>query len=200
VKSGLRENSLAAEIEYQMRRLGAEKPSFETIVAAGPRSALPHAQPSEEALENDQLLLIDMGAVLEGYSSDMTRMVHLGKAGKKVQNLYYAVLEAQLTAIEFVRAGVRASQVDATARKVLRRYGYDKLFVHSLGHGVGLEIHEGPRIGRRDESVLEPGMVITIEPGAYIQGFGGVRIEDMVLVTASGCENLTPTPKELLIA
>jgi Xaa-Pro aminopeptidase len=193
------ENDLAAELEYQMRRLGAEKPAFETIVASGSRSALPHAQPTSEPLTTDRLLLVDMGAVQAGYCSDMTRMLHRGKPGPKARQLFKAVLEAQLAAVDAVRENVNAGAVDRAARKILRAHGLDKLFVHSTGHGLGLEIHEPPRIGKRDTTQLKAGMVITIEPGAYMEGFGGVRIEDTVLVTKTGCEILTPTRKELLV-
>jgi Xaa-Pro aminopeptidase len=197
LKPRVTENDVAAELEYQMRRTGAEKPAFETIVAAGPRSALPHAQPTSERLTPNRLLLIDMGAVQAGYCSDMTRMLHLGKPGVMARKLHKAVLEAQLAAIDAVRENTSASAVDRAARRVLKGHGLDKLFVHSTGHGLGLEIHEPPRIGKRDKTRLKAGMVVTIEPGAYMEGFGGVRIEDTVLVTRSGCEVLTPTRKEL---
>jgi Xaa-Pro aminopeptidase len=197
IKSGMTETDLAAELEYRMRRNGAEKPAFETIVASGARTALPHAQPTEEKLH--KLLLIDMGCMQAGYASDMTRMLHLGQPGPQTRKLYKAVLEAQLAAIAAVRAGVQAGHVDRAARKVLKAHGFEKQFVHSTGHGLGLEIHEGPRLGKRDSTYLAPGMVITIEPGAYIEGVGGVRVEDTVLVTESGCEILTPTSKELAI-
>jgi Xaa-Pro aminopeptidase len=199
IKSSQTENDLAAEIEYQMRRLGAEKAAFETIVASGPRSALPHAQPMSEPILDDRLLLVDMGAVHAGYCSDMTRMLHRGTPGAKARKLHKAVLEAQLAAIDAVRENTTASAVDRAARQVLKAHGLDKLFVHSTGHGLGLEIHEPPRIGKRDKTRLQAGMVITIEPGAYLEGFGGVRIEDTVLVTRTGCEVLTPTRKELLV-
>jgi Xaa-Pro aminopeptidase len=197
IRTGMTETDLAAELEYQMRRLGAEKPSFETIVAAGGRTALPHAQPTTEKLH--KLLLVDMGCVLAGYASDMTRMLHLGNPGSQTRKLYKAVLEAQLAAIDAVRAGIKAGDVDRAARRVLKAHGFERQFVHSTGHGLGLEIHEPPRLGRRDATYLEAGMAITIEPGAYIEGFGGVRIEDTVLVTESGCEILTPTSKELVV-
>lgn len=198
LKAEATENDVAAEIEYQMRLAGAEKPAFETIVAAGARSALPHAQPTSERLGTNRLLLIDMGAVQSGYCSDMTRTLHLGKPGPKSRKLYKAVLEAQLAAIDAVRHDVRADAVDRAARRVLRAHGFDKQFVHSTGHGLGLEIHEPPRIGKRDKTRLVAGMAITIEPGVYLEGYGGVRIEDTVLVTATGCEVLTPTSKEFL--
>jgi Xaa-Pro aminopeptidase len=182
-----------------MRRLGAEKPAFETIVAAGSRSALPHARPGNRKVAVNELLLIDMGACQDSYMSDMTRVVFFGKPDRKIKNLYKAVLEAQLAAIAAVREGVLAEQVDRKARQVLESEGFGKEFVHSTGHGLGLEIHEPPRVGRRDKTRLQAGMVITIEPGAYIQDFGGIRIEDTVLVTKNGCEILTPTSKELMV-
>lgn len=198
IKAGAREHEIAAEIDYQMRRLGAEKPAFETIVAAGERSALPHAHPSERRLGANELLLIDMGASVDGYASDMTRVVHSGKPPGRVRELYRAVLEAQLAAIDAVRPGIAANKVDRAARKVLKRHNLDRAFVHSTGHGLGLEIHEPPRVAKSEKLALRAGMAITIEPGAYLEGFAGVRIEDTVLVTANGCEVLTPTPKELL--
>jgi Xaa-Pro aminopeptidase len=199
LKPSMTETDLAAELEYQMRRNGAEKPAFDTIVAAGANSALPHAQPSTEILGSNRLLLIDMGAMQAGYASDMTRMLHLGKPGQKARKLYKAVLEAQLAGISAVRENTTAGAVDRTTRNVLKAHGYEDLFVHSTGHGLGLEIHEPPRVGKKDKTVLKAGMVITIEPGAYMEGFGGVRIEDTVLVTTTGCEVLTPTPKELIV-
>ncbi len=198
IRTGMTERDLAAELDYQMRRLGAERPAFETIVAAGERSALPHARPEAHAIAPNQMLLIDMGATQDGYTSDMTRMLFVGTPPAKVRRLYDAVLEAQLAAIGAVRNGIAASAVDRTARQALRSRGLDKAFVHSTGHGLGLEIHEPPRLGKREKTRLRAGMVVTIEPGAYLEGFGGVRIEDTVLVTGDGCEVLTPTPKTLL--
>src|SRR3974390_2719039 len=189
----MKEQDLAAELEYRMRRLGAEKPAFETIVAGGKRGALPHAQPTAARLETGGLVVVDMGAVQDGYCSDMTRMLFLGSPGPKVKRTYRAVLEAQAAAIEAVRPGVSTAYVDRQARKVLQGYGLDAAFVHSTGHGLGLEIHERPRIGKTDKERLEAGMAITIEPGVYLEGFGGIRIEDTVVVTAAGCEILTPT-------
>jgi Xaa-Pro aminopeptidase len=197
IKPGMRESDLAAEIEYRMRRLGAEKPAFDTIVAAGERGALPHARPGDARIENGNLVLIDMGAMRDGYASDMTRMVHLGPAPKKTRETYRRVLEAQLAAIAAVGPGVSCDRVDRAARQVLRAAGLDKAFVHSTGHGLGLEIHEDPRLGKKSKTVLQPGMAITIEPGVYLDGWGGIRIEDTVVVTATGCEVLTPTPKQL---
>lgn len=199
IKVGMTENAIAAELEYRMRRLGAEKPSFETIVAAGERSALPHAQPTGARLGANQLLLIDMGASLDGYASDMTRVAHTGRASKTARRLYDAVLEAHMAALDMVRPGVTCSAIDGAARKTLKRFGYDLYFQHSTGHGLGLEIHEAPRVGRTVPDVIEQNMVITIEPGAYIPGTGGVRIEDTVLVTERGAESLTKVPKEFLV-
>jgi Xaa-Pro aminopeptidase len=198
IRVGITEQDLAAELEYRMRRLGATKPSFETIVASGVRSALPHARPTGATLTEGPVL-VDMGTEQEGYASDMTRMVFLGRPAAKVKRMYRAVLEAQLAAIDAVRPGVRTALVDAAARNVLKGYGLDAAFTHSTGHGLGLEIHEPPRIGRRDKTPLAAGMAITIEPGVYVEGYGGIRIEDTVLVTEKGCEILTPTSKELRV-
>jgi len=199
VRPGSTEAEVANRIDYQMRALGAEKPAFDTIVASGPRSALPHARATSKALASGELILIDQGAILDGYSSDMTRTVALGDVSARAREVYHAVLEAQLAAISEVRAGVRAAQVDGQARKTLEKHGLEKSFVHSTGHGVGLEVHEHPRLGRGEKTRLEAGMVITIEPGAYLEGLGGVRIEDLVLVTERGAEVLTSTPKDLLV-
>ncbi len=155
IRPGARESAIAAELEYQMRSLGAEKAAFETIVAIGPRSALPHAQPTARKLANDELLLIDMGACQDGYMSDMTRVLFLGTPSRRVRTMYDAVLKAQLAGIDAVRPGVTAAHVDRAARRVLEAEGLGKEFVHSTGHGLGLEIHEGPRLGRRDKTKLE---------------------------------------------
>jgi Xaa-Pro aminopeptidase len=199
IRPGVSEMAIAAELEFKMRRLGAEKAAFETIVATGARTALPHAQPSQQKAGLNELLLIDMGSCQDGYMSDMTRMLFLGRPSGKVRTMYNAVLKAQLAAIDEVRPGITAGQVDRKARQVLESEGFGKQFVHSTGHGLGLEIHEPPRVGRKDATRLEAGMVITIEPGAYVRGFGGVRIEDTVLVTETGFEVLTPTSKELML-
>lgn len=199
IRVGMKELDLAAEIEYRMRRLGAEKPSFETIVAAGRRSALPHAQPTATKIERGDLVIVDMGALEKGYASDMTRMLFIGAPPARVKRTYRAVLEAQLAAIAAVRPGAKTAAVDGAARQVLRKHGLDKFFVHSTGHGLGLEIHEPPRVGRRDKSRLQPGMAITIEPGVYLEDWGGIRIEDTIVVTETGCRVLTPTPKDLRV-
>jgi Xaa-Pro aminopeptidase len=198
VRAGVREQDVAAELEFQMRMLGAEKAAFETIVAIGERSALPHGRPGTRRLEQNELLLIDMGAMVDGYASDMTRVACTGTPPKRIRDLYRAVLEAQLAAIDAVKPGITAGKVDLVARAVLKRHKLDRHFIHSTGHGLGLEIHEPPRLGRKDPTRLQAGMAITIEPGAYVEGVGGVRIEDTILVTHNGCEVLTPTAKELV--
>lgn len=196
LRPGMTELEFAAEIDSRNREFGAEGPAFSTIVAAGERSALPHAHPGAARI-GPGILLIDMGAFHEGYASDMTRMLHLGKPGTRYRQAYKAVLESQLAGVGCIRPGITSAKVDATVRAVLKTHGLDKEFVHSTGHGLGLEIHEPPRLGKSDKTRLQPGMVITIEPGIYIEGWGGIRIEDTVLVTAGGCEILTPTSKLL---
>ena len=199
VRPGMRERDFAALLDYKMRRFGAEAPAFETIVAAGEHGALPHAKPGDARFAPSQLVLVDMGAARDGYTSDMTRMFHLGEPPRKVRKLYKAVLEAQMAALDAIKPGVPAGRVDQAARDVLQRHGLDKQFIHSTGHGLGLEIHEEPRIGKTGKTRLQAGMVITVEPGVYLEGWGGIRIEDTVVVTARGCEVLTPTSKELRI-
>lgn len=199
IRPGMKETEVAAELDYQMRRLGAEGPAFDTIVASGERSAWPHAGASSKALEAGEPVLIDMGARQDGYASDLTRMVALGRAPRRIAAMHRAVLEAQLAALEAVREGVSCGAVDRAARQVLRRHGLERYFVHSTGHGLGLEIHEPPRLGARERTRLRAGMVVTIEPGVYIPGVGGVRIEDTVVVTPNGAEILTDAPKELLV-
>lgn len=194
-KVGMRETELAAEIDYQMRKLGAEGTAFETIIASGAHSALPHAKPRPVKIERGGYLLIDMGASYRGYMSDMTRTYGVGEVPRKAVRIYKAVLEAELAAIDAVRPGKSAEQIHAVAVQVLKGHGLDSYFIHSTGHGLGLEIHEAPRLGKNDKTELQAGMTITIEPGVYIEGFGGVRIEDTVLVTETGVEVLTSTPK-----
>ena len=197
-RAGMSERELAAEIDYQMRRSGADQTAFDTIVASGERSALPHARPTSAPIESNRLLLIDMGALCEGYASDMTRVVVPGRITAEAKRLYQAVLEAQLAAIDAVSPGVKAVEIDRTARQVLKKHSLDDYFKHSTGHGLGLEIHEAPRLGKHEKLRLQAGMVITIEPGVYKEGLGGVRIEDTVLVTETGCRILTPTEKKLV--
>lgn len=199
IRSGIAETALAAEMEYAARQGGAEEMSFPTIVAAGPRSALPHARPSAHAVPRRGFVLFDFGVILAGYCSDMTRTVYVGRPTAEARRVYQAVLEAQRTAIAAVRPGATVGEVDRAARSVLRAAGLARYFTHSTGHGVGLEIHEPPRIAAGQQERLQPGMVITVEPGVYLAGRGGVRIEDMVVVTGSGCEVLTSTSTEMIV-
>ncbi len=195
---GMREIDVAGWMESEARRRGAEAMSFETIVASGERSALPHGRATTARLPRRGFVTLDFGVVLGGYCSDMTRTVHLGRASREARDVYDSVLEAQLLGIAAVRPGVESGAVDEAARSVLRQAGWGAEFVHSTGHGVGLEIHEGPRLAAKQTSRLKAGMVVTIEPGVYRAGLYGVRIEDMVLVTAGGAEILTPSPKALI--
>lgn len=198
IEPGVREIEVAAELEYQARLMGAEAMSFETIVASGTRSALPHGRATEAQLPRKGFLTLDFGIIHNGYCSDMTRTVHLGKPRTDERDAYHAVLEAQETAVAAVSAGVSCGEVDEAARSVLRQAGLADAFTHSTGHGVGLEIHEGPRVGAGQKARLAPGMVVTIEPGVYFPGRFGIRIEDMVAVTATGGQVLTPAPKALI--
>ena len=198
VKAGVSEQDLAAEIEYQMRKRGAEGPSFETIVASGPRAALPHGRATSKRLKERELVVLDLGVILRRYCSDLTRTVHVGRASREVRRWYQAVLDAQTAARQAVRAGAEASQVDEAARRVLRGRGLERRFIHSTGHGLGLEVHERPSLGRNQKALLKAGSVVTIEPGVYLPGRGGIRIEDDVLVLDGGSETLTSAPRELM--
>jgi Xaa-Pro aminopeptidase len=195
VREGRTEQSVAADIETAMREAGFSRPAFETIVASGPNSVLPHARPTNRAIRAGDPTVLDFGGVYDGYCVDLTRTVQLGSATGALRQLYAAVAEAQDAAIAAVRPGVTSSAIDAAARTVLERYGLSAAFGHGTGHGLGLEVHEEPRIARQSprlpDPVVEPGMVFTIEPGVYVPGVGGVRIEDDVLVTETGCEVLT---------
>ncbi len=198
VRPGVREVEVAAKLEFVARQAGADGMSFDTIVAAGKRGALPHGRASLQPIPKRGFVVIDSGVILRGYCSDMTRTVHVGLASRVERGWYEAVLEAQLVGIAVVRPGVTAGEVDDATRSVLRKAKLDRYFTHSTGHGVGLEIHEPPRLGKKQSERLVPGMVITIEPGVYVPGRGGIRIEDMVAVTSTGCEVLTPVTKELV--
>lgn len=191
IAAGVTEQEVAAQLEFAARMAGAEAMSFETIIASGSRSALPHGRASKAKLPRHGFVTMDFGVVLDGYCSDMTRTMHLGKGKQRELDVYHSVLEAQCAAVAAVAAGVSCGDVDEAARSVLRKHKLAKWFSHSTGHGVGLEIHEGPRIAAKQEQKLGAGMVITVEPGVYLPGEFGVRIEDMVLVTAKGGEVLT---------
>jgi Xaa-Pro aminopeptidase len=199
IRPGVTEVEVAAAMEYEARCGGAEGMAFPTILAAGARSAIVHGRASGARIPRRGFVVCDFGVILAGYCSDRTRTVHVGRASTEARELYEAVLEAQQAAIATVRAGVTAAEVDGAARRVLRRRRLARYFTHSTGHGLGLEIHEAPRLAAGQTQKLEPGMVVTIEPGVYVPGKWGVRIEDVVVVTASGCEVLTPTDKELII-
>ncbi len=199
IKPGVRESSIALEMEYFMRKAGAEGIAFDFIVASGVRSALPHGKASDKKIEKGDLLTIDFGAVYGRYHSDMTRTLVIGYPTTKQQRIYDLVLEAQIAGIEKVKAGVRASEVDKSARDIIDGQGYGEYFRHGTGHGVGLAVHEEPRISAKNDFILRAGMVITVEPGVYIPGWGGVRIEDMVIVKEAGYELITKSPKEKLI-
>jgi Xaa-Pro aminopeptidase len=198
IRPGVKESEVAAEMEYLARRTGAEQMSFPTIVAAGKRSALPHGRASRAAIPSRGFVVCDFGVILAGYCSDRTRTVHVGRPTARAQRMYDAVREAQQSAIETVKAGVSVGEIDCAARSVLKKKGLATHFTHSTGHGVGLEIHEAPRVAAGQTEILRSGMVITIEPGVYIAGSGGVRIEDVVVVTERGCEVLAPTSRELI--
>lgn len=195
IRAGARELDIALEIETRLRRAGGSS-AFDLIVASGPNGAKPHGHASERVIEDGDLVTIDMGARLNGYNSDMTRTVAVGTPSAEMKRVYGAVLEAEEAAVAAIRPGVRASDLDKLARDILTRHGLGEAFAHSLGHGVGLEVHEGPGLRGTSQDVLEAGMVITIEPGAYLPGVGGVRIEDLVLVTEGGYEVLSHSPKE----
>ena len=202
-RAGETEQAVAGVIEAAIRHAGYERPAFDTIVASGPNAALPHHRAGDRVLAAGDLVVLDFGGVLDGYCSDLTRTVSIGPPSLEARRLYTAVYDAQQAAIAAIRPGVESTEVDAAARNVLAARGLGDAFGHGTGHGLGLDIHEEPRIAkpRADEASvpLLPGMVFTIEPGAYLSGYGGVRIEDDVLVTETGCEVLTHVPRELLV-
>ena len=198
IKEGMTENELAAELEYQMRKRGAEGTSFETIAISGKKTSMPHGKPDNKKIEYGDLITMDFGCKYQGYCSDMTRTVVLGKASEEQKKIYETVRLAQETGLGAIRPGITGKESDGAARKVIEAAGFGKYFGHSLGHGVGLEIHELPNLSPMSELVLKPGMVVTCEPGIYVPEFGGVRIEDMVCVTENGCENFTHLAKELI--
>ncbi len=202
VREGLTERELARDIDQAIERVGFERLAFDTIVASGPNSAYPHARPTDRRLARGDLVVLDFGGVLDGYCVDLTRMAGIGQIGSAAERLYSSVRDAQVAALEAVRAGVLGSDVDAAARQVLESNGLGAAFVHGTGHGLGLEVHEAPRLARTTAlagDTLEAGMVCTIEPGAYVEGLGGVRLEDDVVVTNDGSELLTDAPRDLLM-
>ena len=198
IKPGITELEIAAELAYVMQKNGAEGLSFETIVASGVHSSMPHAGVTAKKIEIGDFVTMDFGCRYQGYCSDMTRTVVVGKASKKQKEIYNLVLRAQLAALDFIKAGYKGCEVDRIAREIIAKDGYGDCFGHGLGHSVGLFIHEEPRLSKNEESLILENMVETIEPGVYIEGFGGVRIEDMVAVTKDGCINFAHSPKELI--
>jgi len=197
IRIGLSERRIAADLEHEMRRLGADAASFPTIVAIGPNGSLPHARPGDRRVERGSAILIDWGARVGGYCSDLTRVVFVARIPPRLGKVYQVVLDAQLRAIQAIRPQVRADRVDAVARRRITRAGYGKRFGHGLGHGLGLKVHEQPRVSRLSKAELQVGMVFTVEPGVYLPGVGGVRIEDDVLVTPEGVEVLSTLGKDL---
>ncbi len=198
LKPGISEKDVAAELEYQMKMLGAEKEAFSSIVASGYRSAMPHGIASTKKLKKGDFITFDFGAIYNGYVSDMTRTIVLGKATSRQKKVYNTVLKAQLAGVKKVKAGISGKAVDDACRKIITKAGFGKNFGHGTGHGIGLEVHSGPRLSPISEDVLKSGMVVTVEPGIYISGWGGVRIEDDVVVRPSGCTVLNKAPKKLL--
>jgi len=198
IREGVRERELALEIEYRLKREGAEACAFPIIVASGVRGALPHGNASDKVIKRGEGVIIDFGAVVEGYHSDLTRTVFVGRMSEEMRRIYNAVRAAGEQALNGMYCGMKASKADELAREYLGEAGLDKFFGHGLGHGVGLEVHEAPKLGPRSEDELEAGMVFTVEPGVYLEGVGGVRIEEMVLMREEGVEVLTRASKEII--
>jgi len=199
IKPGIKENEIAAELEYFMKKNGAQGPSFETIVASGTRSAMPHGVASEKVIQYGDIVTLDYGAIYEGYCSDITRTIFVGYAQDKLKEIYEIVLNAQLKALKGAFEGKTGREIDSIAREIITKEGYGNNFGHGLGHGVGLEIHEEPRLSVSGEKVMKNGMVVTVEPGIYIEGLGGVRIEDMIVINNDKPQILTKAPKEMII-
>ncbi len=199
IKPGISERDVALELEFYMKRLGAEKNAFDFIVASGKRSSLPHGVATEKKLENGDFVTMDFGAFYQGYCSDITRTVVIGEASEEQKEIYGIVLDAQLKVIEKTKAAMTCVDVDDIARAMIVEAGYGDNFGHGLGHGIGLEVHEGPRVSFTSEDTLEVGMVVTDEPGIYLPNWGGVRIEDDLLITEQGCQVLNKAPKELIV-
>lgn len=198
IKSGMTEREIGLELEFYMKKLGAKDLSFPSIVASGIRSSLPHGEATDKKVSDGEFLTLDYGCIYEGYCSDMTRTIVIGEPSKKMTEIYNVVLKAQEIALKAYKPEASSIDVDATARQYIKQKGYGEYFGHGLGHGVGREIHEAPTIGYRSNIKLKPGMVVTDEPGIYIPNFGGVRIEDLLVITEKGSETLSKSPKQLI--
>ncbi len=199
IKPGVKEIEIAAELEYQMRKNGAENISFDTIVASGPNAAKPHGTASEKPIQNGDFVVMDYGCVVDSYCSDITRTVALGPVSETQKSVYNSVLFVQTKMLSLIRTGMACSDADAIARRYFELFGYEKYFTHSLGHGVGIDIHEQPNLSRRSDKIISDNMVITVEPGLYFDGKYGVRIEDTVVISGGKAYPLTSSPKELII-
>jgi Xaa-Pro aminopeptidase len=199
IRPGLTEREVALELEIFMRKQGADSSSFDTIVASGPRSALPHGVATDKVIEKNEFVKMDFGALYKGYCSDITRTICLGKPNDKHKAIYDIVLEAQLKSLDEIKPGMTGKEADAIARDLIAAHGFGESFGHSLGHGLGMAVHENPRLSKVSDDVLQPGMVVTVEPGIYLPDFGGVRIEDDIVITETGIEKLTHSTKELLL-
>jgi Xaa-Pro aminopeptidase len=199
IKPGILETEVSAEIEYFMKKQGAQGSSFQTIVASGARSAMPHGVASNKEIKNGDVIIMDYGAIYQGYCSDITRTIFLGKPDEKMTKIYDIVLRAQKEALNGAHKGLKGREIDSIAREIINNSRYEKNFGHGLGHGVGLEIHEEPRFAPSDDNTMENGMVVTVEPGIYVEGYGGVRIEDMIVIKDDQPEILTRATKELIV-
>ena len=198
IKAGMTEREIGLELEFTMKKLGANDLSFPSIIASGVRSCLPHGQATEKVVSNGEFLTMDFGCIFNNYCSDMTRTVVIGEPSEKMIEIYNVVLEAQLRALKVIKAGAKAQAADSAGREYITEKGYGSYFGHGLGHGVGRQIHEAPRLSPTSATILKSGMIVTDEPGIYIPDFGGVRIEDLILVTENGCETLSKSPKDMI--
>ena len=199
IKPGMTEREIAAELVYRMLRNGAENISFDPIVVTGAKTSMPHGVPGDRKVQRGDFLTMDFGCIYKGYCSDMTRTVAIGGVSDEMKAVYNIVLKAQLAGIAAAKAGLKGREIDAAARKVIDEAGYGEYFGHGFGHGIGLEVHEEPNAGPVSEALMEPGVVISAEPGIYLPGRFGVRIEDVIIITENGCENITTAKKELII-
>ncbi len=199
IRPGITEEDVALEMEFFMRKQGASGVSFDTIVASGVRSALPHGRASNKVIQEGELVTLDFGAIYEGYVSDVTRTVAVGEISEQLREIYEVCLRAQLAGVNNIKAGITGKEADALCREVISEAGYGEAFGHSTGHGIGLDVHEGPNASSISDYILKPGMLLTVEPGIYLSGIGGVRIEDDILITEDGNEILTKSTKELII-